>query len=82
MSNRLQILVDDAELERLKRAARRENTSVSEWVRRALRQALKEQAVPSVEEKLRALQQALNCNHPTADIDQMLKEIEAGRGLR
>ena len=32
--------------------------------------------------QLRALDRALECNHPTGDIDEMLADIERGRGLR
>lgn len=31
------------------------------------------------ERRLRALDRALTCNHPTADIEQMLADIERGR---
>ena len=33
-------------------------------------------------ERLRALERALACNHPTGDIDEMLADIERGRDLR
>jgi len=36
----------------------------------------------SVERRLRALNRALDCNHPTADIEEMLADIERGRDLR
>lgn len=32
--------------------------------------------------QLRALDRALECNHPTGDIDEMLADIERGRDLR
>lgn len=34
------------------------------------------------ERRLRALDRALACNHPTADIEEMLADIERGRDLR
>ena len=34
-----------------------------------------------VERRLRALNRALGCNHPTADIGEMLADIERGRDL-
>ena len=34
------------------------------------------------ERRLRALDRALDCNHPTGDIDEMLADIERGRDLR
>ena len=32
--------------------------------------------------RLAAVERALTCNHPTADIDEMLMDIERGRDLR
>ena len=37
---------------------------------------------PCAESRLRALERALACNHPTGDIDQMLADIDRGRDLR
>ncbi len=39
MSKRLQVLLDEDEFEDLRRAASRQGVPVSEWVRRALREA-------------------------------------------
>ncbi len=36
---------------------------------------------PGAESRLRALERALACNHPTGDIDEMLADIERGRDL-
>ena len=82
MSTRLQIVVSDAEMASLRQVARRAGLTVSEWARRALRAARKAQAVPSPASKLEALERALDCNHPTGDIDEMLADIERGRDLR
>ena len=38
--------------------------------------------MPDAESRLRALERALACNYPTGDIDEMLADIERGRGLR
>ena len=35
----------------------------------------------SIDEKLRAIREAYQYDHPTADIDVMLREIEEGRLL-
>lgn len=59
---------------RITKAAQRSRMSKGEWVRRALERALDEARQPSDPvEQLAAL------GAPTADIDQMLSEIEAGR---
>lgn len=78
MSKRLQVLLDNAELAEIQRAARRERMSTAEWVRQALRSARR--AVPSgdAKRKLDAVRVAARHNFPAADIDQMLAEIERG----
>ena len=37
---------------------------------------------PVERRRLQAIDRALECNHPTADIDEMLTDIERGRDLR
>jgi hypothetical protein len=69
MSRRLQLIMKDKEIERLRACAARDGLTLSEWARRAL-------------EKARALEQALKCGHPTGDIEEVLADIERGRGLR
>ena len=82
MSARLQVIVSEEEMISLRQAARRTGLTVSEWARQALRRARDEQAGPTAESRLRALERALACNHPTGDIDEMLADIERGRDLR
>lgn len=86
MSKRLQVLMDDAEYREIQSVARGQRVTVAEWVRQALRKArnvdsnsAKKRTPPEV--KLRAIAEAYKHNHPTADIDQMLEEIEIGRNL-
>ncbi len=78
MSKRLQVLLPDAEMLEIQRHARREHLTVGEWVRRALRDARARQPANSPEAKLKAIRQATQNAFPTADIDQMLEEIERG----
>lgn len=82
MSKRLQIVVDDDELERLRKAAARDGLTLSEWARRVLERARESQKGPTPAQKIAAVERALACGHPTADIDEMLAEIEKGRDLR
>ena len=82
MSKRLQIVVDESEAEAFERAARRERLSLSEWARRAMRDAQRRRRAPTPESKLLALERALRHEFPTGDIARMLGEIEAGRDLR
>ena len=74
MSHRLQILVPESLNSRIRKAAQRQRVSSGEWVRRAIEQALRTSAPEDPLEKLARL------GGPTADIGQMLAEIEAGRG--
>jgi hypothetical protein len=82
MSKRLQIVMQDKEIEELRRCARRQGLTLGEWARRALAQARKTESGPTAEQKLEAMERALRCGHPTGDISEILASIESGRGLR
>lgn len=82
MSKRLQIVVEDEELERLRKAAVREGLTLSEWARRVLERARRSQKGPTPAQKIAAIERALTCGHPTADVEEMLAQIEKGRDLR
>ncbi len=79
MSKRLQVLLDADEWEQLQAIARRHRTTVSEWVRRTLREAREREPAGDVGAKLQAIRAAARHQFPTADIDQMLEEIDRGR---
>jgi hypothetical protein len=83
MSKRLQVLVEEDELRDIQRAARRERLTVAEWVRQALREVRRLRSQTSLERKRAAIRTAYEHEAPTADIDQMLAEIERGyqRGM-
>ncbi|MDE2925152.1 MAG: antitoxin [Acidobacteriota bacterium] len=76
----MQVLFADDEYEEIQAAAQRQRMTVAEWVRQSLRKARYDQA-RDVDLKLRAIAEAARYEHPTADIDVMLEEIDAGRGL-
>ena len=78
MSKRLQVLFDEAELRDLRETARREEVPLSEWVRRALREARRGEPTGDIDSKLRAVRAAARHEFPTADIGEMLAEIERG----
>jgi len=71
MSRRLQVLIPEQLDARIRKAARRNRVSISEWVRRALEEALRRRPDPPT--------QLASLDAPTADIEVMLREIEAGR---
>lgn len=78
MSKRLQVLLDERELRELRRTARRERLTVSEWVRQTLRTAWRRAPSTESAHKLEVIRAAARHAAPTADIDQMLREIERG----
>jgi len=78
MSKRLQVIMSDDAMARLRNAASREHVTVAELVRRAVFTAIEPSNGVSVEEKLRALDRAMSYSFPAPDIDQMNAEIEQG----
>ena len=77
MSHRLQLLVPEDLDGRIQKAARRLNMSKGEWVRRAVRSALKRQA--GDEQPADPVEGLATLDAPTGDIEQMLTEIKVGR---
>ena len=80
MSKRLQVLVDENELKEIQNLAKEENITVAAWVRRALRMAKQAQPRMNPQSKLKVVRRVIQYDFPTADIDQMLGEIESGYG--
>ena len=78
MSKRLQVVVDDDELGAIREDARRHGMTVSEWVRQALRTTRLQSSSREPARKLAAVRAAASHTFPTADIDDMLGEIERG----
>jgi len=80
MSKRLQVVVDDLDFEQYQRNARADGVSLSEWVRRVLKTAERDQSHGDLDAKLAAVRAAARHGYPTADIDTMLAQIEQGYG--
>lgn len=80
MSKRLQVVLDEEEYEEIQNIARRQRMTLAEWVRQSLRQARLDQP-GTVEAKLRVIADASRHEFPTADIEDMIREIEVGRRL-
>lgn len=72
--------MEAAELRDIQRAARRQRMTVSEWVRGALRNARRTEPQARSAPKLEAIRAASAHAFPAGDIEQMLDEIERGRG--
>ena len=75
MSHRLQVLVPEALQRRIAKAAARRRQSQGAWVRDAIERALVDDRPIGRD----PLDQLAGLGGPSADIDQMLAEIEAGR---
>jgi len=78
MSKRLQVLLPDKEMTEIQRLARRERLTVGAWVRRVLREAREQKPASDPETKLKAVRRSAGFSFPSADIEQMLSEIERG----
>jgi hypothetical protein len=72
--------MDQEEMEAIRAAAHERGMTVSEFVRETLREARRKVASGDTERKLAAIRAADRHAYPTADIDQMLGEIERGYG--
>lgn len=78
MSKRLQVLFDEEELAEFQEIARRHRMTLAEWVRQALREARRQQPRRSATSKRQAVRRAIEHEFPTADIDEMIAQIERG----
>ena len=80
MSHRLQVLIPEELDARIRKAARRLRVSKGEWVRRAVEAALR--SASGQRDDADPLSRLGSLEAPTADIDQMLSEIEATSSSR
>jgi hypothetical protein len=78
MSKRLQVLLDEAELAEVRRAARHQRMTTAEWVRQALRSARRAEPKGDPKRKLAVVRAAVRHSFPTADIGEMLADVERG----
>lgn len=76
MSARLQVILDEDEMDEIREAANRRGVTVSEWIRRALRTARRPEPVRDYESKLAVIRAAARHRFPAPDIETMLEEIE------
>jgi len=80
MAKRLQVILQDSDYREVQRAARARHMSIAEWVRQSLEFARRREPSGDVGKKLAAIRAAARYNFPTADIGDMLEEIEKGYG--
>ena len=74
----MQVLIEDKELAEMRRIARTGGLTLAEWVRQALRAAMRGGTRTSADRKVAAIRAAARHRFPAPDIDQMLAEIERG----
>jgi hypothetical protein len=79
ISKRLQILLPDDELRLQRRVARQRKRSVSSLAREGIQLVMAQTESLSAEERLSRILRFSRFAAPTADIETMLREIEAGR---
>jgi hypothetical protein len=82
VTQRLQVLLEESEMRDLRRAARARKMTVAEWVRQALRAARRQEPEGDAGAKLAAIRSAARHGFPTADVDQILADIERGYASR
>lgn len=81
MSKRLQVLLPDEEYRALADAARRQGKPIARLVRESLRHTLSDEAEMDPGRRIAAVLRFARFTGPTGDIDEILTEIERGRGL-
>ena len=65
-------------LDEIQRIAELKQMTVAEWVRQTLRAARKGESSGDPTSKLAAIRAAARNSFPTADVDEMLEQIETG----
>ncbi|HEY5550649.1 MAG TPA: hypothetical protein VIK52_02085 [Opitutaceae bacterium] len=78
MAKRLQVILQDPEYREIQRMARAQRMSLAEWVRHALAAARRRAPLGDAGKKLDVVRDAARHEFPTADIDDMLAQIERG----
>ncbi len=78
MAHRIEVQFDDAEFAVIRRAAERQRVSVSALVRAAVRTCVHPDVREAQADRLSVIERAVAHSYPTADIEQMLRETEAG----
>ena len=72
-----QVLMEDTEYEDIKHIASRRKMTVEQWIEATVSEARADYH-RRVERIRRVIEEASHKNFPTADIEDMLKEIESG----
>jgi hypothetical protein len=76
MSHRLQVLLDESEMDEIRRIAKRHRLTVAEWVRQTLRAARRNEPLTDSRSKLDAVGRAARYSFPISTIEEILAEID------
>ena len=82
MTKRLQVLLPDPDYRAIQRLARERRMTIAQWVRQAIAAARRVEPAGNANAKIAAIRAATQHTFPTADIDVMLGDIEAGYSAR
>jgi hypothetical protein len=80
MAKRLQVILQDPEYREIQRIAKAHRMSIAQWVRQALAAARRDEPLGDTGKKLDVIREAARQQFPTADIEEMLAQIERGPG--
>lgn len=80
MAKRLQVILKDPEYREIQRVARSRHMSLAEWVRQALESARRQEPLGSVSKKLDSIRIAVQHEYPSGEVEDILRQIEAGYG--
>lgn len=80
MSKRLQVLLPDAQYRAMAGFCKRQKITVAEWVRECIRRGFASIQPDSPEKKMAKILKYAKYRGPTADISELLSDIEKGRG--
>lgn len=78
MTQRLQVLFDDQELDEIRAHAAKERMTVAEWVRQSLRVARVAAAAPDPAARILAVREASRYDFPVSDVESMNADIARG----
>ena len=78
MSKRLRVLLAEPDWREIQQVARLKGMTVAGWVRQALRSARRSEPGKGSGKKLDVVRAASRCAFPTAEIGEMLDQIERG----
>jgi predicted transcriptional regulator len=80
VAKRLQVILQDPEYREIQQIARARHMTIAEWVRQALAAARRYEPLGDAGKKLDVVREAARQEFPTANIDEMLADIERGYG--